>query len=102
MKSMHGLWVIGMAMLLGACAGAPAGPDGPASSATPPAAASTGKTATTTARLDPNETICRRQVTTGSRFPETRCQTRLQWELEQREARKQTEDSQGSVAPPQQ
>ncbi len=105
MKSMHGLWVIGLTMLLGACADTPAGPGDPASSATPsakpPIAADTEKTAAITARLDPNETICRRQVTTGSRFAETRCQTRLQWDLEQREARKQTEDSQGSITPPQ-
>ena len=29
------------------------------------------------------------------------CQTRQQWELEQREARKQTEEQQGVVGPPQ-
>ncbi|MGD9596952.1 MAG: hypothetical protein AB7G76_10450 [Steroidobacteraceae bacterium] len=108
MKMTRVMLAIGVALWLGACAGTP-----PATTteATPPAAPPAAPAATPaappaakqpqTARLDPNETVCRRQITTGSRFAETRCQTRQQWDMEQREARKQTEDSQGSVGPTQ-
>ncbi len=99
MKLPASILPIGLSLLFGACAGAPPADSGPAG-----APASAGAPATqpsATARLDPNETICRRQVKTGSRFAETRCQTRQQWELEQREARKQTEEHQGSVGTPQ-
>ncbi|MBV6425407.1 MAG: hypothetical protein NAOJABEB_03225 [Steroidobacteraceae bacterium] len=105
MNMTRAVLAIGVAAWLGACASAP--PPTPTSTpaATPavaqPAAAKPAAKQTETARLDPNEVICRRQITTGSRFAETRCQTRLQWDMEQREARKQTEDSQGSVGPPQ-
>ena len=85
MKAVRGTLAIGLALALGACAGTP-----PASApAAPPTAANAGTTAAPpappaatpakTARLDPDETICRRQVTTGSRFAQSRCQTRRQW-----------------------
>lgn len=104
MKSTRAVLAACLSVALGACAGTPPPQDAPAP---PPVASAESGAAPTasapaaTARLDPNEMICRRQVTTGSRFAKTRCQTRYQWELEQREARKQTEESQGSVGPPQ-
>lgn len=101
MKATTGFLALGAAMLLGACASAPPAEKAKAAPAAAAAPATKAAQPTETARLDPNETICRRQITTGSRFAETRCQTRYQWEQEQREARKQTEDSQGSMTPPQ-
>ncbi len=105
MKMTRVMLAIGVALWLGACAGTPSATT---AEATPPAAPPAAPEATPaaakqpqTARLDPNETVCRRQITTGSRFAEPRCQTRHQWDMEQREARKQTEDSQGSVGPTQ-
>lgn len=107
MKATTGFLAIGMAMLLGACASTPsaeapkaAPPAAPTTAAAPVSPAAADSKQTETARLDPNETICRRQATTGSRFATTRCQTRFQWELEQREARKQTEEHQSVVVPP--
>ncbi len=96
MKATSGFLVTGMVLWLGACASAP-----PAEAPQAAAPAAPAAKATETARLDPNETVCRRQATTGSRFASTRCQTRYQWELEQREARKQTQEHQGSSTPPQ-
>lgn len=91
---------IGLVLLFGACASTPPADSGPAKVPAMAVAAPAAQLSET-ARLDPDETICRRQVKTGSRFAETRCQTRHQWELEQREARKQTEEQQGVVGPPQ-
>ena len=98
-----------LTLLLGACASAPPADNVPArtaAAATPatpaeaaPAADPAAK-ANETASLDPNETLCRRQQTTGSRFAETRCQTRYQWEVEARLARKQVEDNQKGAPPP--
>lgn len=102
MKASTGLLALGMSLALGACASAPPATGAkPASPAAAAPAAGTAAKQRETARLDPNETVCRRQVVTGSRFPETRCQTRYQWELEQRDARKQTQEHQGSVGTPQ-
>ena len=101
MKASTGLLALGMSLVLGACASAP--PATGAKPASPAAAAPAARTAAKqreTARLDPNETVCRRQQTTGSRFAETRCQTRYQWEVEARLARKQVEDNQKGAPPP--
>lgn len=54
-----------------------------------------------TAQLDPNEKICRRRQTTGSRFPETRCQTRAEWIVEEEAARQTTERVQRTRSTPQ-
>ncbi|MGE0581461.1 MAG: hypothetical protein AB7P31_04920 [Steroidobacteraceae bacterium] len=105
MKSTTAILALVATLALGACASAPpaanapsaSGPAAKAEAAPAPKAAASRETA----RLDPNETVCRRQVVTGSRFPETRCQTRYQWEIEQRDARKQTQEHQGSVGTPQ-
>ncbi|HQW08759.1 MAG TPA: hypothetical protein PK681_12845 [Steroidobacteraceae bacterium] len=113
MKAMAGFATIGMTMLLGACAGAPvdsssapaiaqssATATAPSAAPAPPAATPAQGGAETSARLDPNEKICRRQQTTGSRFAETRCQTRYEWEVEERLARKQIEESRKGAPPP--
>lgn len=106
MKAMTGFASIGVAVLLSACASAPTGSSAappvaqPAAQATLPVTAPAQAGAETTARLDPNERICRRQQTTGSRFAETRCQTRYQWDVEERLARKQIEESRKGAPPP--
>jgi len=54
-----------------------------------------------TAALDMNEKVCRRRNVTGSRFPETRCQTRAEWIVEEDEARQTTERLQRTRTTPQ-
>jgi hypothetical protein len=104
MKSMAAVLIATTTMMLGACASAPPADNAAAPKPAAPVAAAAPATpaakANQTARLDPNETVCRRQQTTGSRFGETRCQTRYQWEVEQRNARKQVEDNQKGAPPP--
>ena len=45
----------------------------------------------TTAELDPNETICRREAVAGSNFKRRVCATRAQWEATARASRDATE-----------
>lgn len=106
MNAMTGFASIGVMVCLSACASAPGGaPAAPAveqsaAQTASPSAAPAQAGAETTARLDPNETICRRQQTTGSRFAQTRCQTRYQWDVEERLARKQIEENRKGAPPP--
>lgn len=108
MRFIHALPATFAAVVLVACAGTPSAappavngsapvPDAlaPDAAGAPPAE---GTLVAKTAELDPNETICRRRVVTGSRFPETRCTTRAMWAAEEEEARKATEKLQGSRA----
>lgn len=55
----------------------------------------------TAAAYDPNEKVCRRRQLTGSRFPETRCQTRAEWIAEEDTARQTAEKLQRTRSTPQ-